>query len=92
MTPAQASTTGVAALAAARSAEGYMARVERGEDGSLFLIEDHCPICAAASSCQGLCRSELDIFRTLFGELAEVSREEHLMAGGRRCTYRVTPK
>lgn len=42
----------VEALAAIRAAEGYMARVERdGED--FILIEDHCPICAAAAACQG---------------------------------------
>ena len=79
------------ALAGLRSAEGYMARVETLADGALLLVEDHCPICAAATACQGLCRSELDIFRDLFGGEAEVTREEHLMAGGRRCTYKVVP-
>ena len=46
--------------------KGYMARLEKGDDGSLLLVEDHCPICAAAIACQGLCRSELDIFRAPF--------------------------
>jgi len=81
----------VAMLAEARAAEGYMARCETAEDGSQLLIEDHCPICAAAEACQGFCRSELDIFRDVFGTEARVEREEHLMAGGRRCTYRITP-
>jgi len=78
----------VAALAAVRAAEGYMARVERdGED--FILIEDHCPICAAASACQGFCRSELALFRMMLGEGARVEREEYLLDGGRRCTYRI---
>jgi len=75
-------------LAALRAAEGYMARVEKdGKDW--LLIEDHCPICAAATSCQGFCRSELQLFREVMGEAASVTREEHLLAGARRCVYRV---
>jgi len=78
-------------LAALRAAEGYMARVEKdGKDW--LLIEDHCPICAAATSCQGFCRSELQLFREVIGEAASVTREEHLLAGARRCVYRVTGK
>lgn len=78
----------VEALAAIRAAEGYMARVERdGED--FILIEDHCPICAAAAACQGFCRSELALFRMMLGEGARVAREEYLLDGGRRCTYRI---
>ncbi|MES2046807.1 MAG: MarR family transcriptional regulator, partial [Pseudomonadota bacterium] len=53
----------VKALAEARSAEGYMAQMEVQTDGSLLLIEDHCPICAAAQTCQQFCRSELAVFQ-----------------------------
>jgi len=75
-------------LADLRSAEGYMARVEKqGQDW--LLIEDHCPICAAAQSCQGFCRSELQLFQEVIGDDALVSREEHLLAGARRCVYRI---
>lgn len=80
-----------AALAGLRSAEGYMAEVEQQDDGSLLLIENHCPICAAATSCQSFCRSELDIFRRVLGEGVAVERAEHLLAGARRCVYRITP-
>jgi predicted ArsR family transcriptional regulator len=80
-----------AALAGLRSAEGYMAEVEPQDDGSLLLIENHCPICAAAASCQSFCRSELDIFRRVLGEGVAVERAEHLLAGARRCVYRITP-
>ncbi len=85
-------TDKVVLLAEARALEGYMAHAERLDDGSLLLVEDHCPICAAASACPGFCRSELDIFRDVLGSEAEVTREEHLMSGGRRCTYRIKPK
>ena len=77
-------------LAAVRSSEGYMARVERtGADW--LLVEDHCPICAAARSCQGFCRSELQLFQEIIGPGATVVREQHLLAGAARCVYRVSP-
>ena len=77
-------------LAELRSAEGYMARAEK-HGKAWLLVEDHCPICAAAASCQGLCRSELQIFARCLGEDVRVERVEHVLAGGRRCAYRVTP-
>jgi len=75
-------------LAAIRRDEGYMAEWSRDGRGFL-LVENHCPICAAASTCQGLCAGELDLFRTVLG--ARVERTEHILAGARRCTYRITP-
>lgn len=81
----------VAALARLRTGEGYMAESRKQRDGSWLLIENHCPICAAASICQGLCSGELEIFRALLGE-ADVERSEHMLDGSRRCVYRVTPK
>jgi predicted ArsR family transcriptional regulator len=77
------------ALSAARNAEGYMAHMEVQNDGSLHLIEDHCPICAAAQSCQQFCRSELAVFQRVLGSGCSVERIEHLQAGGRRCVYLV---
>ncbi|EPE99578.1 helix-turn-helix transcriptional regulator [Rhizobium grahamii] len=76
-------------LAAIRTSEGYMADSWQEADGSLLLVENHCPICAAASVCAGFCRSELDTFRTVLG--AKVEREEHILLGARRCAYRITP-
>jgi predicted ArsR family transcriptional regulator len=77
----------VAALTELRSAEGYMADWQEVGDGSYLLIENHCPICAAATSCQGFCRAELQVFRTVLGPTAHVERTEHIVSGGRRCTY-----
>lgn len=77
----------VAALARLRSAEGYMAEWSETGDGDLMLVENHCPICAAAMSCQGFCRAELNVFRETLGPRASVERSEHVIQGGRRCTY-----
>jgi predicted ArsR family transcriptional regulator len=79
-------------LARQRSEEGYMAAVERKADGSFLLKENHCPICVAAKACQGLCRSELDLFRRVLGPETEVERVEHIIAGAQRCAYRIAPK
>lgn len=78
-------------LAAIREHEGYMARAERdGRDW--LLIEDHCPICAAAQTCQGFCRAELELFREVLGDEAQVVREQHLLTGARRCVYRISQR
>ena len=81
----------VRALARLRTQEGYMAQWRREADGSFLLIENHCPICVAARTCQGLCRSELGIFTAVLGEGASVTRTDHMLSGARRCAYRVTP-
>ena len=78
-------------LASLRRREGYMAEARRQGDGSYLLVENHCPVCAAAAVCQGLCRSELDVFRRVLGRAAKVSREDHILAGARRCAYRIEP-
>lgn len=79
----------VAALADLRSQEGYMAAWTELPDGSMLLVENHCPICAAATACQGFCRAELDVFRSVLGPEVEVERQEHIVSGGRRCTYAI---
>lgn len=81
----------VVALAQARTSEGYMAEAEQQADGSMLLIENHCPICAAARECQSFCRSELEIFRRVLGDDCVVDRTEHLLAGARRCVYVIKP-
>ncbi|MBV9540404.1 MAG: HTH domain-containing protein, partial [Alphaproteobacteria bacterium] len=56
------------ALAKIRSAEGYMAEVRREpETGEWLFVENHCPICAAARLCTGLCREELALFHRVLG-------------------------
>ncbi len=79
-------------LAELRTQEGYMAEVLTQPDGSLLFVENHCPICTAAASCTGLCGSELEVFRGVLGDLADVDRCEHILDGDRRCAYQVTTK
>lgn len=79
----------VECLTRLRSEEGYMAEIVRLDDGALLLVENHCPICAAARSCQNFCRSELDVFAAALGPDVKVERGEHLLSGSRRCTYRI---
>ncbi len=79
----------VETLAAIRTDEGYMAEVQAQADGSFLLIEKHCPICAAAVACTGLCGKELEVFRAVLGQDVVIERMEHMVVGARRCTYRV---
>lgn len=81
----------LAALARQRTAEGYMAHVESQADGYL-LVENHCPICSAAKACTGLCTVELEVFAAALGPDVEIERTDHILAGARRCAYRVTPR
>ena len=78
------------ALAEIRREQGYMAECTKMPDGSMLLAENHCPICVAASTCQGLCREELSMFRAILGDQARVERTDHILAGARRCAYRIT--
>ncbi len=78
-------------LAAQRSEEGYMAEARPQRNGDVLLVENHCPICVAAKACQGFCRSELALFRDVLGKDVRVEREEHILAGARRCAYRLSP-
>jgi iron-sulfur cluster biosynthesis transcriptional regulator SufR len=79
----------VAALTAIRKDEGYMAEWSKQRDGTFLLVENHCPICAAAEACQGLCLGELELFRSVLGRGVKVERTEHLLTGARRCVYRI---
>jgi predicted ArsR family transcriptional regulator len=79
----------VARLAGIRTREGYMAEWEKLAPNRFLLVENHCPVCAAAAACQGLCRSELEIFRAVLAP-ASVERTDHVLAGARRCAYLVT--
>ena len=78
----------IAKLAEIRSQEGYMAEYLKDENGFL-LIENHCPICAAAQTCQGFCTSELNTFKFVLGEEVNVKRVDHIIRGDRRCAYRI---
>jgi predicted ArsR family transcriptional regulator len=73
-----------------RDQEGYMVELETHSDHFL-LIENHCPICQAAKRCPSLCHSEQRIFKQVLKDHAQLERNEHIVAGQRRCVYKITP-
>jgi predicted ArsR family transcriptional regulator len=78
------------ALAAQRTREGYVAEVVVDDaTGDLLLVEHHCPVCEAATACQGLCRTELALFQRALGPDADVERTQHLLSDDERCIYRI---
>jgi predicted ArsR family transcriptional regulator len=84
-------TEKVQRLAQLRSGEGYLAEAIEA-DGHLELVEHHCPIRGAADSCSGLCSAELELFQIALGPDVSVAREQHLLDGGQRCAYTITPR
>ncbi|MFV0450331.1 MAG: helix-turn-helix transcriptional regulator [Vibrio sp.] len=74
-----------------REREGYMAELEKTEQG-FTLIENHCPICKAAARCPNLCQSELNVFQNLLGNDYTIDRQEHIIQDERRCTYFITKR
>ena len=71
-----------------REEEGYMAELKEHDD-HYILIENHCPICKAATRCPSLCQSELNVFQSLLGNDTKIERAEHIISGQRRCVYRI---
>ncbi|MBL1408020.1 helix-turn-helix transcriptional regulator [Sphingobacterium faecale] len=71
-----------------RTEEGYMAEWKK-ENETYYFIENHCPICAAATACQGFCRAELQNFIKLLGPKYEIKRTQHILAKDRRCVYEI---
>lgn len=89
MTEQQDWRSRVAQLAALRSQDGYMAEVIEQPGDALLLVENHCSICQAAQTCPAFCRSELEVFTHLLGANVCIERTEHILAGDRRCAYRI---
>jgi predicted ArsR family transcriptional regulator len=82
----------VAALAALRSEEGYMVEWSAEGPDCWLLAENHCPICAAAKACEGLCAGEPALFQTLLGPDVEVRRTEHVLENSYRCAYKIVSR
>ncbi len=76
-------------LTTLREKDGYMAELIDADNNEYLLVENHCPICHAAKKTQALCQSELHIFQRLLGSNCTVDRTEHIIAGQRRCAYRI---
>ncbi|MAG55911.1 MAG: transcriptional regulator [Planctomycetes bacterium] len=83
--------TRVAALAALRRDQGYMAEHTRDSDtGAHLLVENHCPVNAAADACDSLCDRELQFFERLLGDGVRIERTDHMQEGDRCCVYVIT--
>lgn len=61
--------------------------IEIAPDGVIRLREHNCAIFEVARDTPAACRSELELFRGVLG--AVVTREAHIVAGDRTCTYRI---
>jgi predicted ArsR family transcriptional regulator len=79
-------------LAKVRTEEGYMAEVAPDGPDAFVFLENHCPICAAATACQGLCATEIELFEFVLGPRVDIVRTEHIVHGERRCAYRVSER
>jgi predicted ArsR family transcriptional regulator len=69
-----------------------MAEVVPQKDGDFLLVENHCPICVAATACLGLCGAELEVFQKVLGRDVAIERTEHIVSGARRCAYRISAR
>ena len=78
----------ISRLATLRNSDGYLAEWDKDGDG-FVLVENHCPICAAAHRCADLCDAELNTFKEIFGDAVSVERVDHIIAGSRRCAYKI---
>jgi iron-sulfur cluster biosynthesis transcriptional regulator SufR len=73
-----------------REAEGYMPTWDEQEDGSFVLRQHHCPILHVAEGCHEACTHELALFVDLLD--AEVTRQNHQVAGDTECSYQIRPR
>lgn len=80
--------TRITRFAAIRSAEGYMAQFIQDDHGYVF-VENHCPIHQAAHANPEICCAEFKTLKAVVGDQVPVNRIEYIVAGHRRCAYRV---
>lgn len=77
-------------LAVIQDGAGYLAEAIVGPDGTIRLREHNCAIFHLAREADSCCEAELEVFGEVLG--ADVTRETHIAAGERSCTYRVEPR
>lgn len=91
ISPAASPTERLQAFVEQRQQDGYMAELHEQEKGWL-LVENHCPINAAAQHCSLLCTMEIPFFKRLLGEYYTIQRVAHLFSNDRHCAYLIQPK
>jgi predicted ArsR family transcriptional regulator len=80
----------VRGLAEIQASLGYLAESVAGPDGTIQLREHNCAIYHVAKGTPSACQAELELFRDVLG--ADVVRDEHIAAGDRRCSYRISER
>jgi predicted ArsR family transcriptional regulator len=78
----------VAALADARTEEGYLAEHQQVGRDRFELIEHNCPIRAVAEGYPQICRCEMELFADALD--AHVARTDHIASGAPHCRYVIT--
>jgi predicted ArsR family transcriptional regulator len=79
----------LARLTELRDEEGYMAEYAAAGPGCWRLIENHCPIRAAAEQCGALCTLEPRLFECVLGEGVTVRHTEQVRAAGQHCSFEI---
>jgi len=74
-------------LAVIQNDGGYIAEAEVAPDGTICLREHNCAIFHVARETTACCDAEIALFREVLD--ADVTRETHIAAGDRSCTYRI---
>jgi predicted ArsR family transcriptional regulator len=75
-------------LAVVQADQGYLAEAILEPDGTIRLEEHNCAIFHIAQGTPAACRAELALFSDVLG--ADVVREQHIVAGDRCCSYRIS--
>lgn len=77
-------------LAVIQDEQGYLCGAELSADGMIRLREHNCAIFHVANGDPAACDAELELFRDVLD--ADITRETHIAAGDRCCTYRITAR
>lgn len=77
-------------LTAILDEDGYLADVERLDDGGWRITEHNCAILSVAQGFRQACSSELSFIRDALPG-ADVQRVAHLMDGAHVCAYEIRP-
>ncbi|HMJ01976.1 MAG TPA: helix-turn-helix domain-containing protein [Conexibacter sp.] len=78
----------IAEVARVLDEDGYLAEIERADDGSYRILEHNCAILAVAQRYGHACSAEIAFLREVLPD-ADVTRVSHILTGATACTYEV---
>ena len=81
----------VTELAAILDEDGYLASVERSEDGTWRIVEHNCAILEVALRYGQACSSEIGFLREVMPDCT-IERVSHMVAGAHHCAYEIRPR